>query len=403
MAATSRTGNDGRMTAGANRHPDPHQAVAAYLDRIIGEGVVGAIGLVEAGEAGEGGDESGGVTCAAAGSMALGGPPMGTDAIVRIQSMTKAITAVAALRLVEAGRLALDDPIDRWLPELADPRVLRTPVSDLGDTVPAVRPITVRHLLTLTCGHGMGEGTPYDRAQADAGVAAGPEPVSAGADAWLARLATLPLAHQPGEGWRYHHGFMLLGILLGRLTARPLGEHLADDVFGPLGMVDTGLWARDPGRLPAAHRLEPGGPVEVEPAGAGHYAGDPGIAIDHGELVSTAADYLRFARMLRDGGLVEGRPYLTAGTVAELRRDQVPERAKTPDSFGPGFWRDTGWGYGVAVEHGGHAGRFGWSGGLGTDFSVDPTTGRITILLTQVEMSAATVASVLGFRDVLSW
>lgn len=367
------------------------QAVQAYLDQVLAEGVPGAIGLIE---------DADGTVCLAAGTMTVDGPPMPTDAIVRVQSMTKAVTAVATLRLVEAGRLGLDDPVSRWLPELGSVRVLRTRESEADDTVPPARPITVRDLLSLTSGYGMGGGTSHDAAQEEAGVAAGPEPVALDADDWLARLASLPLAHQPGEGWRYHHGFMVLGILLGRLTGSPLGRHLAEDVFGPLGMVDTGFWATDPARLPAAYRLDDGVPVETEPAGAGHYAGDPGFRVDHGELVSTASDYLRFARMLRDRGLVDGRRYLGEESVAALTRDQVPEVAKTDESFGPHFWSGSGWGFGVGVEKGEREGRYGWSGGQGTDFSVDPTSGRITILLTQVEMDPTTMPLVFGFRDV---
>lgn len=366
------------------------QAVRAYLDRIVGAGVVGAIGLVE---------DADGLVCLTAGRMSVDGPPMPSDAIIRIQSMTKTVTAVAALRLVEAGLLSLDDPVSTWLPELADPRVLRTPESTLDDTVPVARPITVRHLLNLTSGHGIAEGTPYHEGQVSAGVDAGPEPVVRGADEWLAALATLPLFHQPGEGWLYHHGYMLTGILIGRLTGRPYGDHLADDVFAPLGMVDTGFWAHDPARLPAAYRLEDDGPVETEPADAGHYAGDPGFDVAHGELVSAASDYLRFARMLRDRGLSDGVRYLSAESVAAITSDQVPDEAKTPHSFGANLWQGGSWGYGVFVEG---SGRYGWSGGQGTDYSVDPASGRITILLTQVEMGPTTWGAITGFRDVLA-
>src|SRR5215217_2643703 len=139
----------------------------------------------------------------AAGTMYVGGSPMRADAIMRIQSMTKAVTAVAALRLVEAGRIRLDEPVQRWLPELADRQVLNSPTADLADTSPAVRVITLRHLLTNTSGYGtMLTACPLQRAMADSEVDA--DPVTLGADEWLARLAAQPLAFQPGEGWRYH-------------------------------------------------------------------------------------------------------------------------------------------------------------------------------------------------------
>lgn len=346
------------------------------LDRHVAAGsapgVVAVIGT---------GDDADVVT---AGVAALGGAPMPAGAIMRIQSMTKVITAVATLRLIESGDLGLDQPVDRWLPELADRPVLTSPTAPLADTVAAEHPITVRHLLTNTSGYGMIlTDSPLREAMVANGTDAGPEPPALGASEWLGRLAELPLAFQPGQGWRYHHSFGVLGILIGRVTGRPLQEHLASEIFQPLGMIDTGLWvpAVNVDRLPAAYRHGPNGFVETEPAAAGFYAGPPPFAVDHGELVSTAGDFYRFARALADGtGLIspEHRRQLTS--------DQVPERCKAPDSFFPGFWEGSGWGFGVSVQQGGrNAGRYGWSGGLGTNFFVDPD-GTAGVLLTQVEM-----------------
>ncbi len=324
-----------------------------------------------------------------AGVASIGGGPMGEDAIMRIQSMTKGITSVAALRLVEAGRLELDKSLVEWLPELADRRVLRDPTAEIGDTVPARRPITLRHLLTNTCGYGMVlQASPLERAMAANGTEAGPEPPAVGADEWLRRLTELPLAFQPGEGWRYHHSFALLGILISRVTGRPLGEHLAEDVFGPLGMSDTALWVAEAelDRLPAAYRHGDEGLVEIEPAGGGFYAGPPSFDVSHGELVSTARDYHRFARMLAEGGRVHGQPMISPDHLQQMTSDQVPAACKTADSFFPGFWDGTGWGFGVAVQtEGPQRGRVGWSGGLGTNFFVDPD-GTVGVLLTQVEL-----------------
>jgi CubicO group peptidase (beta-lactamase class C family) len=321
----------------------------------------------------------------AVGVASVGGEPMRADAIMRIQSMTKVITAVAALRLVAAGRLELDQSVVEWLPEIADRPVLRTPTAALDDTVPARGAITLRHLLTNTSGYGMiTEASPLARAMADNGTEAGPEPLTVGADEWLRRLAELPLAFQPGEGWRYHHSFGVLGILISRVTGRPLGEHLADDVFGPLGMTDTALWvpADDLARLPAAYRHGEAGLVETEPAGGGFYAGPPPFDVSHGELVSTARDFHRLARMLADGA----QSMISADHLRQMTSDQVPEACKTAESFFAGFWDGVGWGYGVAVQtEGRRRGRYGWSGGQGTDFFVD-RDGTVGILLTQVEM-----------------
>jgi CubicO group peptidase (beta-lactamase class C family) len=325
----------------------------------------------------------------AVGAMSIGGPPMRPDAIFRIQSMTKAVTTAAALRLVEAGRLTLDDPVERWLPELADRAVLASPTADLADTTPAVRPITLRHLLTNTSGYGMIlSESPLQRAMADAEVDVGAGYPTFGADEWLARLATLPLAFQPGEGWRYHHSFSILGVLIARLAGRTLQDHLTDDLLGPLDLRDTGMWVPDDrlDRLPAGYRHAETGLVELEPAGGGFYAGRPPFDVAHGELVSTARDFARFARVLADGGRYEGRQIVSAEHLRLMTSDQVPASAKTPDSFFPGFWDGTGWGFGVGVEtEGRHARRFGWSGGLGTTFLVDPD-GTVGVLLTQVEM-----------------
>ena len=358
------------------------------LDRYVEAGTIpGAVALL-------GGRDPELVT---AGTASIAGPPIPVDAIVRIQSMTKVITAVAALRFVEAGRLELDSAVVEWLPELSDRRVLRSPTAELDDAEPARRDITLRHLLTNTSGYGMVlVESPLQRAMLDNGTEAGPEPPSLGADEFLRRLAELPLAFQPGEGWRYHQSFAVLGILIARLAGRPLGEHLDEELFGPLGMTDTAFWVPDDklDRLPPAYRHDPDGLVETEPAGGGFYAGPPPFDVSHSEVVSSAADFHRFLRALVDDALI------TPDHRRLLTTDQVPPAAKTPDSFFPGFWNGTGWGFGVAVKTDGRErGRFGWAGGLGTDFFVDPD-GTIGILLTQVEMGAELGPLIQGFQEL---
>jgi CubicO group peptidase (beta-lactamase class C family) len=352
-------------------------------------------------------DEPGAVV--AVGSASLDGSVMRPDAIMRIQSMTKAITAVSALRLVAAGRLGLDDSLEQWLPELGERRVLVSPTAALSDTVPMARPITLRHLLTNTSGYGMiPVDSPLQRAMAANGTEAGADPVTLGADDWLARLTELPLAFQPGEGWRYHHSFSMLGILISRITDRPAGDHLRDDLTEPLGMVDTAFWAPadKARRLPAAYRETGAGLTETEPEGGGFYAGEPPFDVSHAELVSTAADYLRFLRMLIGGGVAQSGPahgerILPAELVAAMLRDQTPAVAKTPDSFfSPVFWDEMGWGFGVGIEAtGSHVGRYTWSGGQGTNFYVDPD-GSIGILLTQVELGDRIIKLISEFQEI---
>ncbi len=319
----------------------------------------------------------------AVGLAARGGPPLRTDAIFRIQSMTKLVTALATLRLIEQGRLGLEDPVATWLPELAAPRVLTSPGAALSDTEPAASPITVRHLLTCTSGYGMlVEDSPLQRAMAANRTEAGPEPPALGAQEWLDALASLPLVGHPGRVWRYHHSFGLLQILLSRLTGSPVAEHFRQSLFAPLGMTDTGFFVprRQADRLPAAYAEEDGALVEVESAGGGVHVGPPPYDLTHGELLSTAADYLTLLRAVRDGELI------TAEHRRMLSSDQVPGEAKDPAAFFPGFWEATGWGFGVGVTTAGpHRGRWGWSGGAGTDFFVDPD-GTIGLLLTQVQM-----------------
>lgn len=319
-------------------------ALEELLLRYVEAGVIpGAVALLGSGSA----------EPVAVGVTAVDGPPLRDDAIMRIQSMTKAVTSVAALRLVEAGRLALDQGIEEWLPELGDREVLTSPTAPLNETIPAERAITLRHLLTNASGYGMAlVESPLQEAMAANGTEAGAEPLTLGADDWFARLAELPLAFQPGEGWRYHHSFALLGILIARVTGRPLGDHLADDLLGPLGMADTSLWVPPDkfDRLPAAYRLGDEGLTETEPVGGGFYAGPPPFDVSHGELVSTVRDYARFAQLLADGGRVEGEQVVSVEHLRQLSTDQVPVRCKTPDSFFPGFWDGMGWGFGVGVK-----------------------------------------------------
>jgi len=374
------------------------RALRELLVRHVDAGTIpGGVALLGAGNA----------EVVTAGVTSIGGSPVGENAIMRIQSMTKAITSVAALRLVEAGRLELDQSLVDWLPELADRQVLRSPTAELDDTVPARRAITLRHLLTNTSGYGMAiQASPLQQAMTANGTEAGSEPPALSAEEWLRRLTELPLAFQPGEGWRYHHSFAVLGILISRLTGLPLGQHLAADVVGPLGMTDTALWVAEDRlhRLPAAYRHGDEGLAEIEPAGGGFYAGPPSFDVSHGELVSTARDYYRFARMLAEGGRINGQPLISGDHLQQMTSDQVPAACKTADSFFPGFWDGTGWGFGVAVKTAGpQRGRFGWSGGLGTDFFVDQD-GVVGILLTQVEMGehmSSLLAEFQSLRELL--
>ena len=217
---------------------DLHDMLASYVRN---GSLPGAVGLVARGDRTE---------VAAVGSAAVGGAPMARDSIFRFASITKPITAAAVMILVEDGRIALDDPVGRWLPELADPTVVRTPASPVDDVVPAARPITVFDLLTSCAGYGFASDftlpavQPLFPVQKDGReVQSFPPP-----DVWLADLARVPLLYQPGEAWLYDTCSTLQGVLIARVAGQPLPDFLAERVFGPLGMADAGF------EVPAAKR-----------------------------------------------------------------------------------------------------------------------------------------------------
>jgi CubicO group peptidase (beta-lactamase class C family) len=180
----------------------------------------------------------------AIGMKAAGGrDPMRRDTIFRVASLTKPVTAAAAMILVEECKLRLDDPVERWLPELADRKVLKRIDGPLDDTVPAKRAITLRDLLTFRLGLGavmaFPERYPIQKAMAEAGVAPGPVLPSLSPDELMRRFGSLPLIHQPGEAWLYHSGSDILGVLIARVTGAPLGTFLRERICEPLGMKDT--------------------------------------------------------------------------------------------------------------------------------------------------------------------
>jgi len=317
------------------------------------------------------------------------GAPMRRDTIFRIASMTKPVTAAAVMMLVEESRIGLDDPVDRWLPELASRRVLRRIESPLDDTVPAARPITLRDLLTFRFGLGAvmaKPGTyPIQAAMAELGVAPGPEQVAAAPDDYMRRIGRLPLMHQPGEKWLYHTGADILGVLIARIAGMRLADFLRERIFAPLGMRDTGFSVPDAaiGRLAACYARDPkSGALTVwDEARGGRYARPP---VFPSLLVSTADDFLAFGRMLSG----EGRAILTRPSLALMMTDHITPEQKAASPFFPGFWDTKGWGFGGAVvtrrdPTGANPGSYGWAGGFGTSFIVDPAAEMVAILLVQ--------------------
>jgi CubicO group peptidase (beta-lactamase class C family) len=369
------------------------------------------------------------VTCA--GHKALGdGEPIGRDAIFRIASLTKPIVGAAAMLLIEDGAMALDDPVDRWLPELSDRRVLRRFDAELTDTVPAARAITVEDALSFRLGFGcVFAPGPLPIAQAEAllglntlGPPWPPTPLTP--DEWIAGLGRLPLIDQPGETWRYNTGATVAGILVERVAGAPLAEVLSKRVFEPLGMADTGFFvpATKLGRFTSMYAPNGsghGGGGDSGQTGSGHsgsgqtglrlvdgpdgwYATPPALPDAAGWLVSTIDDLWAFVAMLAAGGAGSaaegraggGRGLLSAESVRLMLRDRTSarDRAENPWFFG----EHGGWGLMMSVPAAGSAPTdptvaaadgmprgYGWDGGSGTTWRTDPTTGLTGILLTQ--------------------
>lgn len=323
----------------------------------------------------------------ALGSLDIAGPPVGRDSVFRIASTTKVVTGVATMALIDEGVFGLDDPVDEWLPELAGRRVLRDPSGPLDDTVPADGPITVRQLLTFTFGFGMmlemflvPEPWPVVREASELRLCTlgPPDPQSQpDPDTWIAALGSLPLLAQPGKRWMYNTGASVLGVLAARATGTPFAEVLRSRVFDPLGMRDTAFWAPDHSRVATAYAPAPEG-LQVWDPPEGKWSRAPAFGDGAAGLVSTVDDLLRFARMF----LSEGRPVLSGDSVAEMTRDQVTvdQRAVTGDAFLHG--RSWGFCQSVIIE-GSRAGAFGWDGGLGTSWLVDPRRDLVVIVLTQ--------------------
>jgi CubicO group peptidase (beta-lactamase class C family) len=347
------------------------------------ERVPGLVALVAHGEQ---------VHVEALGSLSIGGAPVQRDSLFRISSTTKPITGAATMALIDEGLLALDEPVGRLLPELAAPRVLRRMDGPLDGTVPAERAITVRDLLTFTFGFGMAmemfmapEPWPVVTAAGELhlGTIGPPQPdEQPDPDTWIAALGSLPLLAQPGERWLYNTGASVLGVLLARAAGMPLADVLRTRIFEPLGMRDTAFYARDTSRLATAYMPTPQGLQAVDPPD-GQWSHPPAFGDGAAGLLSTADDLLAFARMFLRGG----SPVLSRDSVAAMTGDQLtPEQRR-----GIGFLdADRSWSFcqSVVVD-GPRAGAFGWDGGLGTTWLVDPRRDLAVIVMSQRQFETA--------------
>ncbi len=327
------------------------------------------------------------------------GAPMTRDTIFRIYSMTKPITSVAALILVEEGRLRLNEPVAKWLPELEKVMVLKRPAGPLAEVEALETPITLRHLLTHT------SGLAYDFTAEGPLRAALREKELTGAshkdmtpDEFMRRLGALPLHHQPGTRWHYSLATDVLGILVERAGGMPFAGFLQTRIFEPLGMKDTAFQVPEEkrGRFSVNYYVDPeSGELKVlDHPERSVFSEPPAYASGGGGLVSTIDDYLRFSRMLLDGGTLEGVRILSRKTV-----QLMTSSALTPEERDPGnvdartrraFAGQT-FGLGVRVVEDiglasgiGSPGAHGWGGAAGTLYFIDPQEELVAIFMTQV-------------------
>ena len=321
----------------------------------------------------------------ALGTLAVGGAPVRRDSLFRLSSNTKPVTAAATLAVAAEGLLSLEEPLDRLLPELADRRVLRRVDGPLADTVAAVRPIAARDLLTFTFGFGMAlemftSATPWPIVSASEELRLAtigpPDPaIQPAADEWIANLGSLPLIAQPGERWLYNTGASVLGVLLERAAGEPFPDVLRTRIFEPLGMRDTAFWTPQSDRLATAYRPTPEGLV-VWDEPDGQWSRPAAFADGAAGLVSTADDMLVFARMLLGGGT----PVLAREDVRAMCSDQLTAAQRSHGGLGRNFFDGRSWGFCQAVQDNG---AFGWAGGFGTTWLVDPGADLTVIVLTQ--------------------
>ena len=334
------------------------------------------------------------------GRLSIDGPPVQRDSLFRIASTTKPITAAATMALVDEGLIGLDDTIERLLPEMGGRQVLVRPDGPLSATVPANRAITVRDLLTFTFGFGMAvemfmSPTPWPVREAtrELGLATLGEPnpdVQPDPDTWIANLGTLPLIAQPGERWLYNTGASVLGVLVARAANQPFGEFLRTRIFDPLGMRGTAFWTSQTNRLAPAY-LPREGLLGVWDEPDGRWSRPPAFGDGAGGLVSTVDDLLAFARMLLRGG----QSVLSRDSVRAMASDQLTEAQKARGGLGPGFFATMSWGFCQAVYD---TGAFGWDGGFGSSWRVDPIRDLVVIVLTQRLWDSAELPQV--HRDI---
>ena len=339
--------------------------------------------------------------------------PLERDTLFRIASMTKPITSTAALMLLEEGRFALDDPIERFAPEFSRMRVMRSPEGPLDQIDPAERPITFEDLLTHRSGltYGYFHHGPIAAAYAEA--LGGDIDSHVTPDDWIARLAALPLIDQPGEAFHYGCSTDLLGFLLARIEDAPLGGVLKHRIFDPLGMKDTGFTVphEKRGRRAGTHGFDDEGRLVklfTFPAFLPERPEEMEYVSGGGGLWSTLDDYLAFARMFVNEGTVDGVQLLRPETLALMTSNRLTAAQRTKAEVMGMSFAGHGFGMGVAVvmepekadplRCGGGVGAVGWPGAYGSWWQADPNDKSVLIFLAHNMVDLDQVAKGIGFR-----
>jgi CubicO group peptidase (beta-lactamase class C family) len=324
------------------------------------------------------------------------GTPMERNTLFRIASMTKPITSVAVLMLIEEGKLSLSDPITRWAPEFSNMRVLKAADGPLDETYPAPRDITVEDLLTHRAGLAYGFTSVGPIAHAHQKALGDVLKADMTPDAWMKALGGLPLSYSPGERFHYSHATDVLGFLVGRAARMDFRDFLMKRIFAPLGMGDTDFYfppeKRDRAAVVYSQDVETGALEVLE---FQRHDTPPVFCGGGGGLISTADDYLKFARMLLNGGEVDGVRLLKPETVASMRTNRLTDAQREITFMGLPFWLGQGFGLGVSMildaeKHAwmgaGSVGSFGWPGAFGTWWQADPAEDMVVIYLIQNSM-----------------
>ncbi|HJV42191.1 serine hydrolase domain-containing protein [Caulobacter sp.] len=319
------------------------------------------------------------VNFAVHGKKGFDGPPMTKDTVFRIYSQTKPVTGVAMMILYEEGKWKLDDPVSKYIPEFASLRVFKGVNPDGSfDTVPADRPPTMRELMSHSGGfaYGLMPDNPIDKAYAQDVLGAKSR------DDFVGKIAELPLVAQPGTRWKYSVSVDIQGLIVEKLSGMSLGDFMQKRIFTPLKMVDTGFWL-PPEKADRLASLYVWGPrvqklVPAEGFMVLDISKPPAMASGGGGLVSTNADYARFAQMLLNGGALDGKRILKPETVKLMRTNALSDAIMNSDV--PPFNTARGRGFGLdfavvldSAKAGPQGeGTFSWGGAAGTWFWIDP-------------------------------